>query len=65
MDDVDGLKKRLEMKDKEHGILSRQIKGLQEDNDRIARMYQLVQKVHENKKLDDEVAPSNAGYLDA
>ena len=37
--DVDCLKKHLEMRDKEHALLHRQINGLQEDNDRIAKMY--------------------------
>ena len=40
------------MKDKEQDLLHRQIKGLQEDNDRIARMYQLVQKVANIKGHD-------------
>lgn len=52
LSDVDSLKKHLEMKDKEQDLLHRQIKGLQEDNDRIARMYQLVQKVANIKGHD-------------
>lgn len=52
LEDVDSLKKHLEMKDKEQELLHRQIKGLQEDNDRIARMYQLVQKVANIKGHD-------------
>lgn len=40
--DIDNLKRHLEMKDKDQSLLKRQIGGLQEDNERIARMYQLV-----------------------
>lgn len=47
--DVECLTKHLEMRDKEHAILNKQIRGLQEDNDRIAKMYQLVQNVREGK----------------
>ena len=37
--DNECLKKHLEMKDKENSLQNRQINGLQEDNDRIAKMY--------------------------
>ena len=37
--EVEALKKHLELKDKEKALLVRQVDGLQEDNDRIARMY--------------------------
>ena len=37
--DVECLKKHLELRDKEHNLLNRQIRGLQEDNERIAKMY--------------------------
>ena len=60
--DVECLKKHLEMRDKEHGLLNRQIRGLQEDNERIAKMYQLVQNFNSGKPVNDEevAAPSNA-----
>ena len=37
--DVECLKTHLDMRDKEHNLQNRQIRGLQEDNDRIAKMY--------------------------
>ena len=43
--DVDDLKRYLDLKDKEKALLVKQVQGLQEDNDRIARMYQMVQNV--------------------
>ena len=56
--DVDCLKTHLEMRDKEHNLLHRQIAGLHEDNERMAKMYQLVQNVREGKSSaqDQEVA---------
>jgi len=49
------------MRDKEHSLLNRQIRGLQEDNERIARMYTLVQNVREGKPVTGEevAAPSH------
>ena len=47
--DVECLTKHLEMRDKEQAILNKQIRGLQEDNERIAKMLQLVQNVREGK----------------
>ena len=46
------------MRDKEHDLLHRQIRGLNEDNDRIAKMYKLVQNVSQGKPVvvDQEVA---------
>ena len=38
-EDVGCLKKHLEMRDKEHNLLKKQIRGLEEDNERIAKMY--------------------------
>lgn len=60
--DNECLKKHLEMKDKENSLQNRQINGLQEDNDRIAKMYQLVQNFNSGKPINaEEVAtPSNA-----
>ena len=60
--DVECLKKHLEMRDKEHNLLNRQIRGLQEDNERIAKMYQLVQNFNSGKPVNDEevAAPSRA-----
>ena len=43
--DVEDLKRYLDLKDKEKALLVKQVQGLQEDNDRIARMYQMVQNV--------------------
>ena len=37
--DIDNFKRHLDMKDKEQNLLKKQIQGLQEDNDRIARMF--------------------------
>ncbi len=37
--EVETMKRHLELKDKEKNLLVRQVQGLQEDNDRIARMY--------------------------
>ena len=54
--DVECLKKHLEMREKEHALLNRQIRGLQEDNERIAKMYTLVQNVREGKPIQEEVA---------
>ena len=65
VDDIDALKRHLDMKDKEQNILKMQIKGLQEDNERIARMYQLVQTVSQNKRIDDEKATATKDYLEA
>ena len=35
---------KLEVSDKEAGLLKKQVSGLQEDNDRINRLYQIVEK---------------------
>ena len=40
----DYLKVRVENMDREVQLLRRQISGLQEDNDRINRMYQVVER---------------------
>ena len=50
------------MRDKEHSLLNRQIRGLQEDNERIAKMYQLVQNFNSGKPVNDEevAAPCKA-----
>ena len=37
--DVECLKKHLEMREKEQNLFMRQIRGLQDDNERIAKMY--------------------------
>ena len=61
--DVDDLKRYLDLKDKEKALLVKQVQGLQEDNDRIARMYQMVQNVATQKLTEEEVAiPSKAAY---
>mmetsp|Transcript_7876 Transcript_7876/g.7366 ORF Transcript_7876/g.7366 Transcript_7876/m.7366 type:complete len:166 (+) Transcript_7876:1334-1831(+) len=44
VDEVMLLKQQLELKDKEHNLLKRQINGLEEDNDRINRLYQVVER---------------------
>lgn len=65
VDDVQSLKRHLDMKGKEQNILQMQIRGLQEDNERIARMYQLVQSVASNKKFDEEAGvPAGGNYLE-
>ena len=60
--DTECLKKHLEMRDKEHSLLNRQIHGLQEDNERIAKMYQLVQNFNSGNPVNSEevAAPCNA-----
>ena len=62
--DVECLKKHLEMRDKEQNLFMRQIRGLQEDNERIAKMYQLVQNVSTGKPVlpsnEEIAAPSQA-----
>ena len=61
--DVEDLKRYLDLKDKEKGLLVKQVQGLQEDNDRIARMYQMVQDVATKKLTEEEVViPSSAAY---
>ena len=42
--EVEKLKKDLEMKDKDCQLLKREVSGLHQDNDRINRMYQVVEK---------------------
>lgn len=63
--DVDNLKKHLELKDKEQSLLTRQIRGLHEDNERIANMYQMVKDLktaaHENQEAE-VVAPTAEAY---
>lgn len=63
--DVDNLKKHLELKDKEQNLLQRQIRGLHEDNERIANMYQMVKDlrtVATKSDVDDVVAPTAEAY---
>lgn len=47
--DVEGLRNHLELRDKELTILNKQVNGLKEDNERIAKMYQFVHNVKEGK----------------
>lgn len=42
--DIDNLKRLLEQKEKDMNLSSRETQGLKEDNERLSRMYQLVQK---------------------
>ena len=58
------MKKHMELKDKEKNLLKRQVDGLQEDNDRIARMYQMVQNVATTKLVSDDDLKPNAAYLE-
>lgn len=41
-DDVDKLKTHLQMKDREQTLLTKQIRALHEDNERIMAMYKQV-----------------------
>ena len=62
--DIDCLKTHLETKDKEQNLLTRQIRGLHEDNERIANMYQMVKdmRTHTTKSQDEVVAPTAEAY---
>lgn len=62
--DVDCLKKHLELKDKEQNLLTRQIRGLHEDNERIANMYTMVKDMRTvaTKSDEDAVAPTAEAY---
>lgn len=42
--EIDNFNRLLGLKDKEIGLCKREIDGLKEDNDRIHRMYMLMQK---------------------
>jgi hypothetical protein len=44
MNECDYLKVRAENLDREVHLLRRQVSGLQEDNERINRMYQVVER---------------------
>lgn len=44
MNECDYLKVRVENLDREVHLLRRQVSGLQEDNERINRMYQIVER---------------------
>ena len=59
---VDALKKHLELKDKEQNLLTRQIRGLHEDNERIANMYKMVKDMRtvDTNENEDVVAPNSA-----
>lgn len=59
------MKKHLELKDKEQNLLTRQIRGLHEDNERIAKMYQMVKDLRTVATKSDEgevVAPTAEAY---
>lgn len=43
-EDVDNLNYMLSQKDKDLNLAQREAQGLKEDNERLSRMYQLVQK---------------------
>ena len=63
--DVGSLKKHLELKDKEQSLLTRQIRGLHEDNERIANMYQMVKDLKTAGAKAEEaevVAPTAEAY---
>ena len=54
--DLDQLKARLVMKDKEQNLLTRQIRGLHEDNERMVQMYKMVQATpSKTTKTEEEV----------
>lgn len=54
--DVDSLKTHLQMKDREQNLLTKQIRALHEDNERIVAMYKMVQNTPPSKgaKGNDE-----------
>ena len=59
------MKKHLELKDKEQNLLTRQIRGLHEDNERIANMYQMVKDLRTAATKSEEgevVAPTAEAY---
>jgi septation ring formation regulator EzrA len=43
-DENDLLKRQLDLKDREQFLLNKQVNGLQEDNERINRLYQVVER---------------------
>ena len=60
---MQALKTHLDMKDKESALLQRQVEGLHEDNERIAKMYQMVNQSSGKKSLastdgDENLAPN-------
>ena len=64
--DVENLSRVLEMKEKDLKLVKKQVDGLQEDNERISKMYQLVQKeafqgVDKLKKMHGGMGPVSSG----
>jgi regulator of replication initiation timing len=54
--DVDNLKAHLQMKDREQILMTKQIRALHEDNERIVAMYKQVQQTpSKGAKKDEEV----------
>ena len=71
--DVDNLKRLFDLKEKDLNLAKREVAGLQEDNDRLNRMYLLMQKeafhgVEKLKKADGgkmaayDPVPEKKGY---
>ena len=64
INESDYLRVRAENLDREVTLLRRQVSGLQEDNDRINRMYQVVEReavFNVSGKLNQENMPANGG----
>lgn len=61
--DIDNLTRMLENKEKDLGLSQRESKSLKEDNERISRMYQLVQKEAFNnvERLKKHVVTETSG----
>lgn len=53
---MDTMKTHLQMKDREQTLLTKQIRALHEDNERIVTMYKMVQSTP--KKGNEDSAPT-------
>jgi len=58
--DVDNLRRELALRDKDLNLSQREAHGLKEDNERLNRMYQLVQKEAFNNL--DKLKKTGSGY---
>jgi chromosome segregation ATPase len=66
INECDYLRVRAENLDREVTLLRRQVSGLQEDNDRINRMYQVVEReavFNVSGKINQENVPVNNGNM--
>lgn len=63
-DDVESLRQHLTMKDREQNLLTKQIRALHEDNERIVAMYKMVQQTPlKGSKCTDEEANGAPSYV--